>query len=213
MKPRFEHFKFSISSVYITFIASIFLLGDARLFVEQRTNKPIEPTNVESYSLGSSYALPPLESLPPLAETPPSGLSSPFTPPPPSMQPSPSSSNFPSKTPPTYTPIPRPPQYGLGPPSIPPSPHYHGPSPPIYQPPLVHQAPPIMPPPPPPPHKKPRFAVWCVAKPTVPDPIIQEALDYACGSGADCKSIQQNGPCFQPNNLVSTTAISSPIDD
>jgi hypothetical protein len=41
-----------------------------------------------------------------------------------------------------------------------------------------------------------------VAKPTVPDSIIQEALDYACGSGAECKQIQPNGHCFQPNTLV-----------
>ncbi|CAK7345118.1 unnamed protein product [Dovyalis caffra] len=54
-----------------------------------------------------------------------------------------------------------------------------------------------------PPHKSPQYAVWCVAKPTVPDSILQEALDYACGSGADCKSIQPNGSCFQPNTLVS----------
>ncbi|KAM7258439.1 hypothetical protein ACFE04_014180 [Oxalis oulophora] len=53
----------------------------------------------------------------------------------------------------------------------------------------------------PPPHKWPMFAVWCVAKPTVPDPIVQQAMDYACGSGADCKSIQLNGPCFQPNTM------------
>jgi hypothetical protein len=27
-------------------------------------------------------------------------------------------------------------------------------------------------------------------------------MDYACGSGADCKSIQPNGSCFQPNTLL-----------
>ena len=36
----------------------------------------------------------------------------------------------------------------------------------------------------------------------MPDPIIQEAMDYACGSGADCKSIQSNGSCYQPDTLL-----------
>ena len=40
-----------------------------------------------------------------------------------------------------------------------------------------------------------------MAKPTVPDPIIQEAMDYACGKGADCESIKPDGSCFQPNTL------------
>ncbi|XP_031493301.1 PLASMODESMATA CALLOSE-BINDING PROTEIN 3-like, partial [Nymphaea colorata] len=44
--------------------------------------------------------------------------------------------------------------------------------------------------------------IWCVAKPAVPEPIIQEAMDYACGSGADCESIQNAGPCFSPNTLL-----------
>lgn len=40
-----------------------------------------------------------------------------------------------------------------------------------------------------------------MAKPAVPDPIIQEAMNYACGSGGDCESIQANGVCFQPDTL------------
>ncbi|KAG8649091.1 hypothetical protein MANES_08G067900v8 [Manihot esculenta] len=184
MEPRLQHVKISICAVLI---GSILLLSDARLFGEQRM---LEPTEFEP------YALPPLESQPTLIPTPPFTVVSP-----------PPSSNFPIKSPPNnfaippmYTPIARPPEYELNPPSIPPRPHYHGLSPPIYQPPLVH--PPITAFPSPPPHKKPKFAVWCVAKPTLPEPIIQAALDYACGSGADCKSIQPNGLCFQPNNLV-----------
>ncbi|AEE36248.1 unnamed protein product [Arabidopsis thaliana] len=64
--------------------------------------------------------------------------------------------------------------------------------------------PPIVYPPPmapPSPSVTPTSAYWCVAKPSVPDPIIQEAMNFACGSGADCHSIQPNGPCFKPNTL------------
>ncbi|XP_021728294.1 glucan endo-1,3-beta-glucosidase 12-like [Chenopodium quinoa] len=46
------------------------------------------------------------------------------------------------------------------------------------------------------------YAVWCVARPTVPETMLQRAMDYACGNGADCGSVQPNGPCFVPNNLV-----------
>ncbi|MED6197446.1 hypothetical protein PIB30_056559 [Stylosanthes scabra] len=129
---------------------------------------------------------------------------------------------------PAYSPVPNPPHNVFGPPSPstgtiistkspppppplpPPPPPYgssqpkHAPNPPqIYLPPVVY-------PPPPsssnssPHHKKPpqQYAVWCVAKPTVPDPIIKAAMDYACGSGAECKSIQPNGPCYYPNTML-----------
>ncbi|KAF8700727.1 hypothetical protein HU200_034080 [Digitaria exilis] len=43
---------------------------------------------------------------------------------------------------------------------------------------------------------------WCVAKPSVPGPIVQQAMDYACGSGADCDSIQPSGPCFRPDTML-----------
>lgn len=46
------------------------------------------------------------------------------------------------------------------------------------------------------------YALWCVARPTVPETMLQRAMDYACGNGADCGSVQPNGPCFVPNNLV-----------
>ncbi|XP_021669546.2 glucan endo-1,3-beta-glucosidase 12 [Hevea brasiliensis] len=190
MDLRLGHLKFSILFVCIVIIASIFLLTDARLFAEQGMNGPLEPKDVEAYGLGSPYALPPLESLPSSMVSSPSSPNSPIKSPPDE-----------SASPPMYTPMLRPPQYELNPPSIAPSPHYHGPSPPIDQSPAVH--PPSIVVMPPPPHKMPQFAVWCVAKPTMPDPIIQEALDYACGSGADCRAIQPNGPCFQPDNLVS----------
>ncbi|CAL5210368.1 unnamed protein product [Lathyrus oleraceus] len=71
------------------------------------------------------------------------------------------------------------------------------PSPTVFQPPVVY------PPPSVPPRAKtaPQATLWCVAKASVPDPIIEEAMNYACWSGADCTSIQPNGPCFQPDSV------------
>ncbi|TKY73312.1 PLASMODESMATA CALLOSE-BINDING PROTEIN 3 [Spatholobus suberectus] len=43
-------------------------------------------------------------------------------------------------------------------------------------------------------------ATWCVCK-DGSDAILQKTLDYACGAGADCNPVHQNGPCFQPNTV------------
>ncbi|XP_057792731.1 major pollen allergen Ole e 10-like [Salvia miltiorrhiza] len=56
--------------------------------------------------------------------------------------------------------------------------------------------------PPAPASAKPGHASWCVAKPTVPAPTIQQALDYACASGADCRPTQVGGACSQPDTVV-----------
>ncbi|XP_009793744.1 glucan endo-1,3-beta-D-glucosidase [Nicotiana tabacum] len=78
------------------------------------------------------------------------------------------------------------------------TPPYYAPKPPaIIPPPMTHPSAPI------PPYKKPENAVWCVAKPTVPEVLLQQAMDYACGSGAGCEAIEQNGVCFQPNTVLS----------
>ncbi|XP_047313499.1 glucan endo-1,3-beta-glucosidase 12 [Impatiens glandulifera] len=45
---------------------------------------------------------------------------------------------------------------------------------------------------------------WCVAQSTVSQADLQNALDWACGLGmTDCSPIQNNGPCFEPDTLVS----------
>ncbi|RZC58509.1 hypothetical protein C5167_005809 [Papaver somniferum] len=44
-------------------------------------------------------------------------------------------------------------------------------------------------------------ASWCACRTDVSESALQKALDYACGNGADCKPILQNGACFQPNTV------------
>uniref|UniRef100_A0A0A8Y3H0 Uncharacterized protein n=1 Tax=Arundo donax TaxID=35708 RepID=A0A0A8Y3H0_ARUDO len=46
--------------------------------------------------------------------------------------------------------------------------------------------------------------LWCVAKPTVPEDKLQEAMDYACSQdGVDCQEIAAGGSCFYPDNIAS----------
>lgn len=42
---------------------------------------------------------------------------------------------------------------------------------------------------------------WCIASSSVSQSALQLALDYACGHGADCSSIQPNARCYNPNTL------------
>ncbi|KAG6517915.1 hypothetical protein ZIOFF_021314 [Zingiber officinale] len=46
-------------------------------------------------------------------------------------------------------------------------------------------------------------AAWCVCKADVSDTALQKTLDYACGAGADCSTIGQNGACYNPNTVRS----------
>ncbi|ESQ34277.1 hypothetical protein EUTSA_v10008841mg [Eutrema salsugineum] len=43
-------------------------------------------------------------------------------------------------------------------------------------------------------------AAVCVCK-DADEQALQKVIDYACGSGADCSQIEQNGACFQPNTV------------
>ncbi|KAK7334901.1 hypothetical protein VNO80_26667 [Phaseolus coccineus] len=143
-------------------------------------NPPIIIPSPPDSSMGPPY----FEPSPPYFEpTPPFIIPSPtggITPGPPTIIPSPTEGTLPS------------------PPSTVPSPSEGTiPSPGVFQPPVVFPPPSV----PPPPNYAPRTTLWCVAKPSVPDPIIQEAMNYACWSGADCTSIQPNGPCYQPDTV------------
>ncbi|KAJ9541589.1 hypothetical protein OSB04_028095 [Centaurea solstitialis] len=44
-------------------------------------------------------------------------------------------------------------------------------------------------------------ATWCVARSDASQDVLQMALDYACGAGADCLPIQESGPCFLPDTV------------
>ncbi|KAI3810073.1 hypothetical protein L1987_19680 [Smallanthus sonchifolius] len=147
------------------------------------STNPGSPASYQpSTGLSPPYSYEPSPGLsPPYSYEPSPGLSPPY-----SYEPSPGLS-----PPYTYSYEPSPPTFSF------PSPTGFIPAPPLFEPPVVY------PPPngPPPPHSEPESALWCVAKPSVPDPIIKEAMDYACGSGADCESLQPNGDCFQPDTL------------
>ncbi|GMY09560.1 proline-rich receptor-like protein kinase PERK8 [Fagus crenata] len=180
-------------------------------------DQPLDSSRAELFGINSPFSLPPFESIAPSPfpepeNTPPFAVFAPSTPKPPStsfaLSPPPPSSkpNFSIQSPPPRipdnisSPPAYPPEYVPSPPNINrPSPPNNVPTPPIYLPPLVFPPPTV---PPPPLQKGSQFGTWCVAKPTVPDPIIQEAMDYACGSGANCKSIEPNGSCYQPDTLL-----------
>ncbi|KAF8014277.1 hypothetical protein BT93_H0190 [Corymbia citriodora subsp. variegata] len=46
-----------------------------------------------------------------------------------------------------------------------------------------------------------RAATWCVARSDASEQVLQSALDYACGAGADCTPIQSSGLCYLPNSV------------
>ncbi|KAK3421840.1 PLASMODESMATA CALLOSE-BINDING PROTEIN 3 [Eucalyptus grandis] len=44
-------------------------------------------------------------------------------------------------------------------------------------------------------------ATYCICKDGIGDQALQKNVDYACGAGADCSAILQNGACYQPNTV------------
>ncbi|KAJ0733817.1 putative glucan endo-1,3-beta-D-glucosidase [Helianthus annuus] len=44
-------------------------------------------------------------------------------------------------------------------------------------------------------------ATWCVVRSEASREALQAALDYACGTGDDCGSLQLFGLCFLPNTI------------
>jgi hypothetical protein len=40
-----------------------------------------------------------------------------------------------------------------------------------------------------------------VCKQDAPQAALQKTIDYACGAGADCNSIHENGGCYNPNTV------------
>ncbi|KAL7242119.1 hypothetical protein ACSBR1_014651 [Camellia fascicularis] len=47
---------------------------------------------------------------------------------------------------------------------------------------------------------------WCVAKPSSSNEVLQENINYACGS-VDCKTILTGGSCFSPETLVNHASV------
>lgn len=45
-------------------------------------------------------------------------------------------------------------------------------------------------------------AAWCVCRSDMSSNVLQKTLDYACGAGADCSPIIQNGACYNPNTML-----------
>lgn len=46
-------------------------------------------------------------------------------------------------------------------------------------------------------------ATYCLCKAGGSDAAYQPTIDWACANGANCGPIQENGPCYQPNNVKS----------
>lgn len=46
-------------------------------------------------------------------------------------------------------------------------------------------------------------ADFCVCRSEESTAVLQKAIDYSCGQGADCTAIQQDGACYNPNDVAS----------
>lgn len=45
-------------------------------------------------------------------------------------------------------------------------------------------------------------AAYCLCSSGASEAAMQKVIDYACGSGADCRPILQSGACYNPNTLL-----------
>ncbi|MQL70691.1 hypothetical protein Taro_003019 [Colocasia esculenta] len=45
-------------------------------------------------------------------------------------------------------------------------------------------------------------ASWCICRSELNSSALQKTLDYACGAGAECSPIHQNGACYNPNTVL-----------
>lgn len=43
---------------------------------------------------------------------------------------------------------------------------------------------------------------FCVCRSEQPTALLQKAIDYSCGQGADCTSILSSGGCYNPNTVA-----------
>ncbi|GJN13143.1 hypothetical protein PR202_ga31480 [Eleusine coracana subsp. coracana] len=44
---------------------------------------------------------------------------------------------------------------------------------------------------------------FCVCRSDQPTAVLQKAIDFSCGDGADCTAILDGGSCYNPNNVAS----------
>ncbi|KAK3134306.1 hypothetical protein QOZ80_6AG0547500 [Eleusine coracana subsp. coracana] len=137
----------------------------------------------------NSPSLPPYKDVIGPAASPPASDAPPPPPPPNCMMlPPPARPTLPAPLPPASSPSASP---SSTPPSIAPG---GGSPPPAFRPPVAF---PSSPPP-----RDARPGLWCVANPTAAMAMLQPAMDYACGSGADCEMTAPGGPCHLPDTLM-----------
>ncbi|XP_057765057.1 glucan endo-1,3-beta-glucosidase 4-like isoform X2 [Salvia miltiorrhiza] len=46
-----------------------------------------------------------------------------------------------------------------------------------------------------------QFADYCIADEQTPEDEVVQAMKWACGNGADCSAIGENGVCYLPNTV------------
>lgn len=46
-----------------------------------------------------------------------------------------------------------------------------------------------------------QFEDYCIADEQTPEDELVQAMNWACGNGADCSAIRENQPCYIPNTV------------